>query len=239
MSASISHRLFFVAVTAWMSFCLFIAGFFPSFGPLLCKTWVVTGAIGMIASIGMASLLSEEQRANAKLIRNHEIRALTDPLTNLLNRRGFDIELTTLIDSEKRRRRPSRQRTIFLALIDVDYFKAINDENGHPMGDRMLEYVAQAIYEMVPEQSIACRIGGDEFAVIYVDAPPELVAWSLKNIKVSIDHETKTREDLIHTTLSIGLTNLQPKDDFDQIMDRADQALYQTKQSGRNTITFA
>lgn len=192
----------------------------------------------MVASIGMANMLKIEQRHNSKIIREHEIRSLTDPMTNLLNRRGFDIELNTLISGEKKRRRPSKERSIFLALVDVDNFKEINDVNGHPIGDRMLEYVAQSIYEMVPEQSIACRIGGDEFAVIYLDAPPELVAWSLKNIRMSVDHETRNRADLVHTTLSIGLTNLQSNDDYDVLFERADKALYRTKQAGRNTITF-
>lgn len=222
-----------------MSVCLFIAGIFPELGGFLSKTWLVTGAIGLVACVGMANTLKVEQRDNAKLIRDHEIRSLTDQMTNLLNRRGFDIELNSLISAEKTKRMPTRERSIFLALIDVDNFKDINDLNGHPMGDRMLEYVAQSIYEMVPEKSIACRFGGDEFAVIYIDAPPELVAWSLKNIRVSVDHESRTRPDLIHTTLSIGLTNLQPNDDYDRLLDRADKALYQTKEAGRNMITFA
>ena len=218
--------------------CLFIAGFFPSFGPMLCKTWLATGAIGMIASIGMANLLTREVRINASVIREYEIQSLTDPLTNLLNRRGFDIELNTIISAEKKKRRPSKERSIFVALIDMDNFKEINDKNGHPMGDQMLEYVSQAVYEMIPEQSVAARIGGDEFAIIYQDVPPELVAWSLKNIRISVDNDTLEREDLVHTTLSIGLTNLQPQDDYDTLMERVDQALYKTKGAGRNQITF-
>lgn len=237
MKASTSRRMFFVAVTAWMSLCLFVAGFFPNFGPLLSKTWLVTGAIGMVASFGMANSLSIEAQLNASTLREYELRSLTDPLTNLANRRGFDLQLNDVISYE-RKHRPTKERSIFLALIDVDNFKEINDEHGHPMGDRMLEFVAQSIYEMVPEQSVACRIGGDEFAVIYVDAPPELVAWSLKNIKIAIDHETVSRDDLIHTTISIGLTNLQTHDDYDVLMERADEALYKTKQAGRNKITF-
>lgn len=237
-ATSQSHRYFFATITAWMSICLFVAGLFPHFGPVLCNTWLVTGAIGLVASIGMTNLLKDEVRSNCKLLREYEIQALLDPMTNLLNRRGFDIELESLVAGEKSRRPRRRERTIFLALIDVDNFKEINDENGHPMGDRMLEFVARTIYDLVPEQSIACRIGGDEFAVIYVDAPPELVAWSLKNIRMSVDHETREREDLIHTTLSIGLTNFQPHDDSESLTSRADLALYRTKAKGRNAISF-
>ena len=105
----------------------------------------------MVASIGMASMLNAEIKSNANIIREYEIQSLTDPLTNLLNRRGFDIELNTIISAEKKKRRPTKERSIFVALIDVDNFKQINDQNGHPMGDQMLEFVSQSIYEMIPE----------------------------------------------------------------------------------------
>lgn len=239
MRTSMTHRIFFILVTGWMSVCLFLAGSFSFTVPLLQQTWLLTGAVGMIACIGWGNLLVQESRFNSNLIRDYELRSLTDPLTNLANRRGFDIHLNDLISGEKRKRRTTHEKCIFLALLDVDHFKSVNDCNGHPIGDRMLEYVAQTIYSCMPEQSVASRLGGDEFAIVYVDVPPELVVWSLKTIKQSIDQESSQRDDLVHTTVSVGLTNYHPLDDLDRLFERADRALYKTKEAGRNKITFS
>ncbi|MDA7541532.1 GGDEF domain-containing protein [bacterium] len=239
MRTSMTHRMCFVLITGWMSICLFLAGSISVSVPMLQQTWLLTGAVGMIACIGWGNLLAQETKFNSNVIREYEIQSLTDPLTNLSNRRGFDIHLNDLISCEKKNKRRSTERVIFLALLDVDHFKTVNDSNGHPIGDRMLEYVAQTIYSCMPERSLASRLGGDEFAIVYVDSPPELVVWSLKAIKSTIDQESFDRPDLVHTTVSVGLTNYHPLDDFDRLFDRADRALYKTKDAGRNRITFS
>ena len=236
MCGTSKHRTFFVGITAWMSICLFVVGFFPDLGILFSKSWLLTGAIGIIASIGMANILTMEVRYNASLIRHHEMLAVTDVLTNLLNRRGFDHQLERLIG--ERQNAVSESSQVFLALVDVDHFKDVNDECGHPVGDKMLEFVASVLYELVPEKSVACRIGGDEFAILFVDQSPLQVAAILKDMKVAIDRETGNREDLVHSTISIGVTQFQTEDNYQSILQRADRALYRTKLSGRNRITF-
>ena len=82
-----------------------------------------------------------ENRRSADLIRDYEIQALTDPLTNLPNRRAFDGNLTALIEDEQKKKKPCNDRSIFLAILDVDHFKRINDTKGHPTGDRVLRFV--------------------------------------------------------------------------------------------------
>lgn len=239
MRTSTTHRIFFVWIAGWMSICLFLAGAMSISAPMWKQTWVMTGAVGIIACLGWGNLLAQESKFNSKVIKDYEIQSLTDPLTNLSNRRGFDIHLNDLISCEKKRKSRSSDRVIFLALLDVDHFKTVNDSNGHPIGDRMLEYVANTIYSCMPERCLASRLGGDEFAIVYVDAPPELVVWSLKTIKSTIDQESFDRPDLVHTTVSVGLSNYHPLDDVDRLFDRADRALYKTKTAGRNKITFS
>lgn len=238
MRTSITSRLFFILITAWMSICLFLIGFMPVMENMLRQTWLLTGAIGLVACIGLTHLLFIEAKQNANLLREFEVKSLTDPLTNLPNRRGFDLHLNELLARANSSFRPEDERTIFLALLDVDHFKNVNDDNGHPIGDRMLEFVAQSIYAYVPEKSVAARLGGDEFGIVYLDADPELVVWSLKTIRSTIDEESSQRDDLIHTTVSIGLTNQLPMDTYESIFERADRALYKTKDAGRNRITF-
>ena len=239
MRTSMTHRICFVLITGWMSVCLFLDGAMSISAPMLKQAWVMTGAVGIIACLGWGNLLAQESKSNSIVIRDYEIQSLTDPLTNLSNRRGFDIHLNDLISCEKKRKSRSGDRVIFLALLDVDHFKTVNDSNGHPIGDRMLEYIANTIYSCMPERSLAARLGGDEFAIIYVDAVPELVVWSLKTIKSTIDQESLDRPDLVHTTVSVGLSNYHPLDDFERLFERADRALYKTKNAGRNKITFS
>jgi diguanylate cyclase len=223
---------------AWMSFCLFMGGFSADFNEVIRQTWLISGAIGMIACIGLGNLLFVENRRSADLIRDYEIQALTDPLTNLPNRRAFDGNLTALIEDEQKKKKPCNDRSIFLAILDVDHFKRINDTKGHPTGDRVLRFVAQTIYSSIPDKCVAARLGGDEFGIVFVDVSPDWVAGSLKSIKALIEKDSLQRKDLVPTTISVGLTNLNSSDSYDSIYDRVDRALYLTKSEGRNSITF-
>lgn len=156
--------------------------------------------------------------------------ARTDALTGLLNRRAFDENLAACMAQWRDQRLP-----VSLLLIDVDRFKQLNDQHGHPAGDAALEWLAKKVRQTVRESDLAARYGGEEFAVILpaVDAAEAVkLAERLR--------EAIAAEPLVHSgkairlTASIGVATAMAHDSPTAITLRADHALYAAKQNGRN-----
>ena len=175
--------------------------------------------------------------ANIQLRENLREQSIRDPLTNLFNRRYM---VETL---ERECSRISRKKaTLGLIMIDIDYFKRINDTFGHDAGDYVLQTVSQIFSNMIRAEDIACRYGGEEFILILPEVDQSTLQKRAEQIRKTIE-ETKfkfNQKDLKKITISAGL-NLYTdySENVDQIIEKADKALYQAKRNGRNQIKIA
>jgi diguanylate cyclase len=164
--------------------------------------------------------------------------ALTDPLTGLLNRRGFD--------EQARRACATGLRGHSVLIIDIDHFKAINDTYGHLLGDKVINAIAQVLKHCAEGRGQAARIGGEEFALLLAQTSPAGCAEIAERIRSGVERGRIRRDDpatgeghISAVTVSIGAASCIEGDDFAALLARADRALYQSKQSGRNRVTIS
>ena len=159
-----------------------------------------------------------------------------DPLTGLLNRRGFERRLEEALVEWKKAGTPSA-----LLMFDLDHFKPINDRGGHALGDEMLRRIAQVLAWEVRNSDHVARQGGDEFAVLLPSCSlnqAQRLAEKLRQAisEIYVEHEGST----YHVTMSMGLTGLLEGDeDIETVLARADAASYRAKAAGRNRIVDA
>ena len=164
-------------------------------------------------------ILQENREANERL--SHE--ASHDALTGLFNRGAYDL----LMES-------TDTRHIALILVDVDYFKTVNDTYGHAMGDRVLKRVAEVLRSSFRSVDILCRIGGDEFAVVMTrsnSSMGKLVMDKINRANYLLQHP---KDDLPPVSLSVGVAFSDRKNPKGDIFRDADAALYKVKEAGRN-----
>lgn len=167
--------------------------------------------------------------------RNRELEdmAITCPLTGIYNRRYFDYRY-----SEEMRRARRYEHGIGLAMVDIDNFKEINDTHGHLVGDEVLRQTAQALKGAIRNSDILARIGGDEFAAILPEAPPSgALAVGLRMRMRVQNTRLNTSIGPLKVTVSVGIVSLDPPNEIvsDEVFfKRADEALYQAKDQGRN-----
>ena len=187
--------------------------------------------------IGTFSDISRNSEAEAEI---HRL-AFYDPLTQLPNRRLLLDRLQQAITSGVRNEREGA-----LLFIDLDNFKTLNDTLGHDKGDQLLKQVAERLSASVRDGDTVARLGGDEFVVMLegLDASPDVAAPQAKTVGDKILtalNETYLLGDHRHrSTPSIGVTLFgeNPDDTIDELMKRADFAMYQSKSAGRNTLRF-
>ena len=197
-----------------------------------------TGTIGYLIVLRDITLLKETQHnlveTQAKLEqanRSYKNLANTDMLTNLPNRRRFFEKFSDELE------RADRHQSVFCLLImDLDFFKKINDSFGHPEGDAVLKRVAKVMKKTVREADYLGRIGGEEFGIILTETNKEEAKLFAERIRKAIADCHREKETAI--TVSIGLTQRLENDDLESIYDRADKALYQSKSNGRNMYTL-
>jgi polar amino acid transport system substrate-binding protein len=160
-----------------------------------------------------------------------ELLSSMDKLTNIYNRRKIDEILT------KEFERSSRTGDVFsLAMVDVDYFKSVNDNYGHQVGDEVISNIAKLIKDSIRKVDTVGRWGGEEFLIISPYTQNYGMNISVEKIRRNIQehHFDKVGE----RTVSIGVANYQKGDTVDSLLKRADDALYQAKRSGRNRVVF-
>lgn len=161
---------------------------------------------------------------------------IRDPLTGLHNRRFLDETLSRELARAKREGYP-----VSLLMIDVDHFKRINDTYGHPAGDEMLKALAGLLRASCREGDIACRYGGEEFIALLPRAPADIAHERAEQWRASFASlVTRHGEFEIQATFSAGIASFpQHAHDADQLVARADAALYAAKQAGRNRCVVA
>ncbi len=173
----------------------------------------------------LAGALSERSRDLEKA-------ALTDALTGISNRRYFDNALHQYLAEFSRIGKP-----LGILVLDIDHFKSVNDTYGHDIGDEVLKAVVSCMFEFTRYHDIVARLGGEEFAVV---AP----AMTERELRALADRIRKAVARLpleignvrLRVTVSIGLTSSRPSDTPVSFLKRADVALYQAKQQGRNRV---
>ncbi|MFK8066979.1 MAG: GGDEF domain-containing protein [Gammaproteobacteria bacterium] len=157
--------------------------------------------------------------------------ANTDVLTGIPNRQAFSSSMELLI---------SEQRPFCLLLADIDFFKNFNDTYGHQLGDKILRLVAQTLQKQLKGQDMVSRFGGEEFAVILPETPFTGALTVAENLRKTIQNQRLRRTDnkdyISSITLTIGVSKYRPGDNVQDIIERADVALYQGKSDGRNCV---
>lgn len=176
---------------------------------------------------------AELREANAAL----EHLATRDPLTGLHNRRSLDARLAEA-QALDRRYGASNGRVHGLLLVDVDHFKRVNDQFGHPAGDAVLRQLAQLLQTHVRVTDVAARFGGEEFAVLLPElAGPLEAVMAAEKIRIAV--EAAVFPEVGHLTVSVGVSLASPDDvDTRPLIDRADAALYEAKRGGRNAVVL-
>jgi diguanylate cyclase len=182
------------------------------------------------------SSLSESIRGLHQELQEVRVQMAEDPLTGLYNRGSFDDRLEAELN--KARLAPYN---FALVMIDLDHFKAINDEHLHVGGDRVLIACAQAIQKVVLRKSDLCaRYGGEEMVVILTDCSYEDGARVAEAIREEIEAIAITLETgIANPTASLGVTSYLDGDRAESVISRADRALYRAKRSGRNQVQIA
>ncbi len=162
----------------------------------------------------------DEQRAHER--RLAEL-ARTDVVTGLPNRRAFDERLAELVAD------PAEGRIATLALLDLDGFKAINDEHRHDVGDAVLQLVAERLAETLREGDFVSRVGGDEFAILFSPTPAAIPPVRYEQIAEAVRAPMRIGGQSLHVGVSIGSAELEPGDDAASLFRRADGHMYAVK----------
>lgn len=187
--------------------------------------------VGIICAIGASSTLSASRGMDL-----HRV-SLQDGLTGLLNRHAFDRCLSLQAERAEDLGRP-----LSIAMIDVDSFKALNDEHGHAVGDDVLRWIAQNLEQSVRGTDLVTRYGGDEFVVAFLDTDHERLDERLEDLQLRI----RTAEFMspagqrISISVSIGVARVpREADGIDRALETADRRLYAAKRQGRDRLVAA
>ena len=175
----------------------------------------------------LSSALHEMTEDFEMRVREHTALARFDPLTKVLNRRGFEEQMETAVANAKR-----RGTSLSVIAIDIDHFKNVNDQYGHDVGDMVLKNLASAMKVWFRETDIVARLGGEEFTVLLVDTDLRCAHQVADQL---VEHVSATIFPVVsHITISCGVSRLCVAEEGFSALKRADRALYRAKSDGRN-----
>jgi diguanylate cyclase (GGDEF)-like protein len=159
--------------------------------------------------------------------------AITDALTRIMNRRGITVGLLDAMAQAER-----YGTALAIALCDIDRFKAINDEYGHDAGDKVLITVASVLADSLRMPDKVGRYGGEEFLIVLPHTSLMPAKKIIDRIRASVGNaRTGVGDKKLKVTISMGVTQFKKGEDLEKLLARADQALYASKQAGRNRVT--
>lgn len=165
-------------------------------------------------------------------------KAIRDPLTGMHNRRYLDNHLREVVALGVERGRP-----VSLLMIDIDHFKALNDTWGHDVGDQVLRETAQRLSDKLRGLDLCCRYGGEEFVAVFSGSDRALARTIAERLRAAVADKPfsiQVSGEEITVTISVGLATLEGQDDTaEQLLKRADLALYRAKKEGRNRVVDA
>ena len=184
----------------------------------LCMTIAVT--------LGMALMAAERLQSDLNSQANR------DPLTCALNRRAYSLIAENAVAQSRRYDRP-----LSVLMMDLDKFKQINDCLGHNAGDALLCRFVTIASQVLRDEDVFCRFGGEEFVALLLNTPAEQARVAAERLRTSFVIEsaaTEAADDIQPMTVSIGIAELGQDEDIESLLHRADTALYQAKDKGRN-----
>ena len=192
---------------------------------------------------GSSSSFREQlQQANSEIdqlkskMAIYRTESLKDPLTQIDNRRGFDKALAEHITHSQ-----ADGTSLCLIIADIDFFKKVNDTYGHLVGDNVIRMVAATLKNSIKGKDLAARIGGEEFAILLPDTPVDGAMKLANDIRLAFEgldlKKKSTGESLGKITLSFGVATYREGEAVEDFINRADEALYQSKETGRNKLT--
>jgi diguanylate cyclase (GGDEF)-like protein len=180
------------------------------------------------------SVLIQDITENANFMKQLEEEAYTDTLTGLYNRRHFGEMAAPSVERARRLGTP-----YYIMISDLDFFKRVNDQYGHLAGDAVLCSTARILKNTIRAYDILARWGGEEFIMLFTDSDPENVMSLTERIRQNIENaEVLYMNQRIHITLSSGIAQNEDDCDLTELVRRADEALYASKQNGRNRVTL-
>lgn len=194
------------------------------------STWVTYVVYLAAAIFGAFALWRTRLRASfnsARLRSELEHRAVSDGLTGILNRAGWDQHANVVLHSAIGAGLP-----VCLIYLDLDHFKAVNDRYGHAAGDEVLEATARLIRIQVRQGDLVARIGGEEFVALLIGVGMDTGTTVAERIRAQFEH----RDGPISGTLSAGVAQLSDGEDLRCLIARADSALMRAKRQGRNRV---
>lgn len=179
---------------------------------------------------------SEVDRLQQELL-SARSEALHDPLTGIFNRRGFEAQMRNLFNN------PEMQgKYVSFLIADIDFFKKINDSYGHLFGDKVIRIIAEVLKAQVKGQDSVARLGGEEFAVILPDTPLQAAHTVAEHIRQVVEKGRIRRFDKDESvggiTISVGIAGCTVGEDWLAAIGHGDQALYISKERGRNRSTI-
>jgi diguanylate cyclase len=182
------------------------------------------------------------QETNAEILKmKAELEAVKassekDALTGLKNRGAFDKAIDNVVHSET-------NLSATLVLLDIDHFKRVNDNFGHLVGDRVIRYVSALLTQIVGSEHHIARYGGEEFAVILTGLDIDNAKQLTEKIRIAMSNSKLQRKEsgeaIGEVTISAGIATVKATDSVELLIDRADKALYQAKEAGRNKVVIA
>ncbi|MBL8639333.1 MAG: GGDEF domain-containing protein [Alphaproteobacteria bacterium] len=182
-----------------------------------------------------SNIIMDELRRDLEHVRRE---ALTDGLTGLANRKSFDSSIDQILKDTL-----DRKTTFCILMLDIDYFKAFNDNFGHQIGDQVLRLVARTLKDGLKGKDVAARYGGEEFAIILPDTEISgavTVGNALRKAVAGKDVINRsTGKVLGRITLSVGAAEYAGEKTPEMLIARADEALYSAKHNGRNQVAAA
>jgi diguanylate cyclase (GGDEF)-like protein len=204
-----------------------------------CRDQAIRWVDGRLVRMEIATDITDRKRAEEQLEaakERAETLARIDELTGLKNRRAFMEEGNRLFNQAKRFHHP-----FSLVMLDVDYFKQVNDTYGHIIGDSVLESLAEILRAVVREIDIVGRLGGEEFALILPETSLTDATVLAERLRMQIaNHTVTSAKGEISFTSSFGIATCALNDtSLDQVISKADEALYRAKNSGRNRVECA
>jgi len=189
---------------------------------------------GLLVLLVMALLLWMLYRLRSANRRITEL-SQTDYLTGISNRRAFWALAKRIL--ERQAGSDVVHENAFM-MIDIDYFKSINDEFGHPVGDRVLQAVVAAIQEVTRNRDLLCRLGGEEFGLMLPDSSVDDCRLLAERLRRQVEVLKLPEIGGRQLTISLGCTSILAREGIDDFIKRADSALYEAKQRGRNQVVF-
>ncbi|MBV4490896.1 GGDEF domain-containing protein [Pseudomonas oryzicola] len=203
-------------------------------------TTLVSARLGIAMLVLGPLVVACVSQANRSLMARLAHQATIDHLTGALTRSAFTRRANALLDS---RQQHAQALPLTLMMLDIDHFKAVNDAHGHAVGDQVLRQFAGALQDQLHDSELFARLGGEEFVVIIPGLAPDRAKFTAERLRRAVQELHVVQADQrLQITVSIGLAGCAadtPAPTLDELLARADQALYRAKAHGRNRVEQA